>query len=150
VHSVADSLHEVVPNVALLVATTLATGASGITANAAQPEAKIAVNWTTPTPFSLYTNAGYGAIETGAGRATRTWISVAGWWAVNPRVSLFTEGLTIERVTGSGSGTAGNAVDGGMTYLLNDRFQFDARVGRGIGSETSHERFIGAGFARRW
>jgi hypothetical protein len=145
-----DSLHAWLPNAALLAATTLATGASGLSAGGAQPEAKLAINWTTPSPFSLYANLGYGAIYTGAGRATRGWTSLAGWWAVNPRVSLFGEGLTIGRVSGSGSGTSGNDIDGGVTYLVNDRFQLDVRVGTGIGSETSHERFIGAGFARRW
>ena len=75
---------------------------------------------------------------------------MAGWWAVNSQVSLFIEGLSIGPVSGSGAGTAGNAVNGGVTLLLNDRLQLDLRVGRGIGSELSRERFFGAGFARRW
>ena len=148
--AVPDSVHAFLPSAALLVATTLATGADGISAGAAQPEVKLAINWTTPSPFSLYANLGYGAIETDAGRATRAWTSVAGWWSLNPKVSLFVEGLSLGRVSGSGAGTAGNAVNGGATWLLNDRLQLDVRVGRGIGSELSRERFVGAGFARRW
>jgi hypothetical protein len=148
--AIPDSVHSWVPNVALLAATTLPTGATGITAGSAQPEAKVAMNWTTASPFSLYANLGYGTIYNEVGRAGRAWTSVAGWWSVNPHVSLFAEGLAIGRVSGSGSGTAGNNVDGGATYLLTDRLQIDVRVGRGLGSETSRERFIGAGFARRW
>ena len=148
--AVPDSVHTWLPNAALLAATTLATGADGISAGAAQPEVKLAINWTTPSPFSVYANLGYGVIQTDAGRATRAWTSVAGWWSVNPKVSIFVEGLGIGRVSGSGSGTSGNDVDGGITYLVSDRFQLDIRAGRGVGSETSHERFIGAGFARRW
>jgi len=148
--AVPDSVHAWIPNTALLGATTIATGATGISAGAAQPEAKVAVSWTTPSPFSLFADVGYGAIETGTGRATRAWTSVAGWWAVSPRVSVFAEGLTIGRVHGSGPGTSGNDVDGGFTVLITDRFQVDVRAGHGLGSETSHEQFIGAGLARRW
>src|SRR5262249_27718229 len=118
--AVPDSTHSWLPSTALLAATTLPTGAAGIGASAAQPETKLAVSWTTPSPFSLYADLGYGAIETGSGRATRAWTSVAGWWAVNPRVSLFAEGLTIGRVHGSGPGTAGNDVDAGFTFLINE------------------------------
>jgi hypothetical protein len=133
-----------------LAATTLATGATGITAGSAQPEVKLAVNWTTATPFSLYGNLGYGSIYNEVGRAGRAWTSAAGWWALNPHVALFAEGLAVGRVSGSGSGTTGDNVDGGVTYMINDRLQIDLRLGRGLGGETSRERFVGAGFARRW
>jgi Putative MetA-pathway of phenol degradation len=148
--AIPDSVHSWAPNVALLAATTLPTGASGLSAGSAQPEAKIAMNWTTPTPFSLYSNVAYGTIYNEIGRAQRAWTSVASWWSVNPRVALFVEGLAIGRISGSGSETAGRDVDGGITWLVTDRFQLDVRAGRGFGTETSSERFIGAGLARRW
>lgn len=148
--AIPDSVHSWVPNAALLAATTLSTGGNGIRAGHAQPEAKVAVNWTTASPLSLYSNLGYGTIYNEVGRASRMWLSTAAWWSVNPRISAFAEGLTIGRASGSGSGTAGNDVDAGLTYLINDRLQLDARIGRGVGSETSSERFIGVGFARRW
>jgi hypothetical protein len=145
-----DSVHSLLPNVAFLAATTLPTGAAGFSATKAQPEAKLAMNWTTASPFSLYTNIGAASIYNEVGRAGRGWLSAAGWWSVNPKVSAFGEGMTMGRLSGNGSGTAGNWVDGGLTYLLNDRFQLDARVGRGVGSETSSETFFGVGLARRW
>jgi hypothetical protein len=58
IRAVPDSVHSWLPNAALLAATTLATGATGIGAGAAQPAAKLAINWTTPSPLSLYANAG--------------------------------------------------------------------------------------------
>jgi hypothetical protein len=148
--SAPDSVHSWAPNIALLAATTLPTGASGFGASSSQPEVKVAMNWTTASPFSLYTNVGYGDIVNETGRAGKGWVSAASWWAINPRVSLFAEGLAIGRVRGSGSGTAGNNVDGGLTFLINDRFQLDVRVGRGLGRETGSERFVGAGLAKRW
>jgi hypothetical protein len=148
--SAPDSVHSWAPNLALLAAATLPTGASGFGATSAQPEAKVAMNWTTASPFSLYTNMGYGDIVNETGRAGKGWVSAASWWAINPRVSVFAEGLAIGRVRGGGSGTAGNDVDGGFTFLVNDRFQLDVRIGRGLGSETGSERFVGAGLAKRW
>jgi hypothetical protein len=145
-----DSVHGWLPNAALLAATTLATGTIGLSAGAAQPEAKLAINWSTPSPFSLYANIGAATIYTNSGRASRAWTSVAAWWAVNSRVSAFAEGIGFGRLSGSGNGTAGNDVDAGLTLLVTDRFQLDVRAGRGLGSETSNERFIGAGLARRW
>jgi hypothetical protein len=145
-----DSVHSLLPNLSLLAATTLPTGAAGIGAGEAQPEVKLAASWTTASPLSFYSNVAYGSIYNETGRAERTWASLASWWAVNPRVSLFAEGMAIGRVSGSGSGTAGDDVDGGVTYLVGDRLQLDLRVGRGLGGESSTERFIGAGFARRW
>lgn len=148
IRAVADSVHSLLPNAAVLLQTTLATGGAGFTAGAAQPEAKLAADWTTPSPYSLYANVGYGAVQTATGRATHAWTSVANWWAVNPRVSVFAEALVIRRM--SGDATPANDIDGGITYLINDRLQIDLRVGRAVGSETGRERFIGAGFARRW
>jgi hypothetical protein len=145
-----DSVHSLAPNVSFLAATTLPTGADGFTATKAQPEAKLAMNWTTASPFSLYSNVGVGSIYNETGHASRAWLSTAGWWAVNPKISAFAEGMVLRgTLGGGGSGTKGNWVDGGLTYLVNDRFQLDARVGHGLG-ETKTERFFGVGLAKRW
>jgi hypothetical protein len=154
IRDVPDSIHSWLPDAALLAATTLGTGANGITAGAAQQEAKLAINWTTATPFSLYANLVYGFSFQNTGLPRRSWASIAGWWSVNPRVSAFLEGLDT-RMPGSAFGVFQNnvwlgAVDGGLTYLVNDRFQLDLRAGRGVGSWNSSEQFFGAGFARRW
>ena len=108
------------------------------------------VDWLSAGPWSSYSDVSYGSVYTETGRASLASATVASWWALNPRVSVFAEGLAVGRVSGGGSGTAGNNVDGGATYLINDRFQLDVRVGRGLGSETSSERFVGVGLARRW
>jgi len=148
VRSVPDSLHPVLPAAALLVATTLATGASELTAGAAQPEAKVAMNWTTPTPLSVAANVGFAAVQTSSDRSTHAWTSLAAWWAVNPHVSVFAEGLAFTPV--GGNTNASSEADAGLTYLVGGRLQFDVAIGHGVGSTTSHEQFINAGFSRRW
>lgn len=148
VYAAPDSVHSIIPSTGILVATSLPTGASGLTAGAAQPEAKVAANWTTSTPFSLAAELGYTAIETHPGRATQAATSVAGWWTFTPKLSGFVEGLAVRRA--SGDVPAMNEVDAGITYLANSRMQLDASIGHGVGPAVSRERFIAAGISRRW
>jgi hypothetical protein len=146
--AIPDSVHSAVPNLAAFVAVTVPVGADAFSATRAQPEAKLAANWTTPTPFSVYSNAGVGGVYDGSRWGERGWISVALWYSVNPRVSVFGEGILVRSL--GGTALPSNNVDAGITYLINDRFQVDLRAGRGFGSVSGSERFLGAGFARRW
>lgn len=148
VHTKPDSVHSWMPNVAVLAAATLPAGGDAFRAAHAQPEAKLAANWTTPSPFSVYSNVAVGRVYDGREWGERGWISTALWYSINPRVSVFGEGLSVRRLGGSASPS--NDVDAGITYLINDRFQLDLRAGHGFGSGSGSERFIGAGFARRW
>ena len=143
-----DSVHGITPNLALLVASTVPLGARGFGAGVAQPEAKLAASWTTPSPFSIYTNAGVGSVYDGATWKTHGWGSVALWYAVNPRVSLFTEGLSSHPTSDLFAPSA--YVDGGITVLITEQFQADFRIGRGVASNVRGERFFGFGIARRW
>lgn len=143
-----DSIHGLTPNLALLVATTLPTGASKIGAGVAQPEAKLAASWTTSSPFSFYTNAGFGGIFDGTAWSDHGWASLANWYAVSPRVSLFVEGMHVQNV--SGPAPSASYVDGGLTVLFVDQLQVDARIGRGAGGAVASERFAGFGFGVRF
>ena len=143
-----DSVHGLTPNLALLAATTLPTGARGIGAGSAQPEAKIAASWTTGSPLSFFTNAGIGAIRAGTQWGDHGWGSLATWYAATPRLSLFVEAMHLYDI--SGPLAPASYVDGGATLLFGDRFQVDARIGRGAGSVVSGERFFGFGIARRF
>jgi hypothetical protein len=143
-----DSVHSLLPNLSVLAGVTLPTGATAFRNAHSQPEAKLAMNWTTPSPFSVYSNvAGAGAYD-GTRWRERGWASVALWYSVNPRISVFGEGISTRSL--HAGAPPSNDVDAGITYLINDRFQLDARVGHGIGRVSGSERFIGAGFARRW
>ena len=148
VYSKPDSVHSLIPNVAVLAAVTLPAGGDAFRAAHAQPEAKLAANWTTPSPFSVYSNVAAGRVYDGRKWGERGWVSVALWYSVNPRVSVFGEEISVRRLGGSASPS--NDVDAGITYLINDRFQLDFRAGHGFESASGSERFVGAGFASRW
>jgi hypothetical protein len=64
--AIPDSVHSFTPNVAALVAVTLPAGGTELSAKRAQPEAKLAVNWTTPSAFSVYSNVGAGGVYDGS------------------------------------------------------------------------------------
>ena len=148
VHAKPDSVHSLTPNIAVLAALTLPAGGDAFRSAHVQPEAKLAANWTTPSPFSVYSNVAAGRVYDGREWGERGWVSVALWYSVNPKVSVFGEEISVRRLGGSASPS--NDVDAGVTYLINDRFQLDLRAGHGFGSASGTERFIGAGFARRW
>ena len=145
-----DSVHSWAPNVAVLAATTSPTGSNAFSAGVAQAEVKLAANWTTASPFSLYANVAYSGTYSDFTRQGKGWTSAAGWWALNPRVSLFGEAYVFTLAGDQNGSFGGGDVDAGVTYLVNDRLQLDARVGHGVIGLASDERFIGVGFARRW
>jgi hypothetical protein len=146
--AIPDSVHSLTPNVAVLVAVTLPAGGTGLSARRAQPEAKLAANSTTPSPFSVYTNAGAGGVYDGSRWGEHGWVSVALWYAVNPSISLMAEGISVRSL--GGIALPSNAADAGITYLINDRLQIDLRAGHGFGGTSGSEHFVGAGFPRRW
>lgn len=143
-----DSVYSALPNIAVLAAVTLPVGSSVFRGARAQPEAKVAVNWTTPSPLSVYSNLGTSAAYNGTAWSQRGWLSVALWYAINAKVSLFGEEISTRSLRAGV--VPSNFTDAGITYLINDRFQLDLRAGDGLGSTSGREHFIGAGFARRW
>ncbi|MEO5800550.1 MAG: transporter [Gemmatimonadales bacterium] len=147
-HTAPDSVHGATPRLALLLASTIPTGADNRSAGVALPEAKLAAAWTTSGPFSLFSNLGAGATYDGSSWGSHGWGSLALWFAVNSKVSLFGEGITTARI--GGSATSSSYLDGGVTFLLGPRLQLDFRAGHGVGTNASHEHFFGAGLAMRW
>ena len=143
-----DSIHTLAPNLALLAAVTLPLGAPAFRGLRAQPEAKLAASWTTPSPWSIYSNIGAGAAYDGSRWGERGWLTLALWYSANPRVSLFGEGLSVRSLYAGA--LPSNVLDAGATYLINDRSQLDVRAGHGVGSTSGSERYIGAGFTQRW
>lgn len=147
-HTAPDSVHRLLPRLALLAATTLPTGSANRTAHRPQPEAKLAASWTTSGPLSLYSNLGFGAGYDGADWSSRAFGSLALWLAAGAKLSFFGEALLARRV--SGPAVSANYLDAGLAYLLGSHVQADLRVGHGLGGAVAHERFFGAGIAWRW
>jgi hypothetical protein len=70
------------------------------------------------------------------------------WYEASSRVSFFVEGIHVYNISGVAAPTTD--VDGGLTVGLGDRFQIDARIGRGLGGLSASERFFGFGLGTRF
>ena len=65
---------------------------------------------------------------------------------LTPKLGAFLDGYVIVPRRGA----ANSALDGGLTYLLNDNLQLDAEYGHGLGGGASPRDFYGGGFAVRF
>ncbi len=145
---VPDSAHGLIPSLALLVSSSVPTGAAGLTAGVAQPEAHFAANWTTSGPFSFAANAGVAKAFDGAAWSNQGSAVASTSFDINEHLSLFAEGMRM--LTLSGPSESATYVDGGVTFLLGEQIQLDAHIGHGISRGVSGERSFGFGVARRF
>jgi hypothetical protein len=131
-----------VPDLSLLVATSLPTGSRLFRAAGPEPEAKLAAQWSLSD-----------RLDAGANLTTRRTRDEGGsFWE---RGLTSTLGLTLSQRAGSFVEWYGirdqretrQVVDGGVTFRLSSDFQVDARVGKARREEGG---FVGVGVARRW
>lgn len=122
----------------------VATGDGGV--DAWQPEAALAAAWTLPAPLSLSSNLGIGVPEVDGERRIESWLSAALGIEIAPRVGAFVEAYGfVDGEDGAGPAFA----DAGLTVLVHDDFQLDARAGAGFG-RANGDRYVGVGASRRW
>lgn len=130
---------------ALLLGTSVPTGADELGADGWQPEATIALAHDFARA-SLGANLGWGWEEAGGERLHTALASVALGVPLGARGGAFVEvyGLAAE-----GAGGEEAYADAGLTRLLSPDFQLDARVGAGLNGAAA-DWFVGVGAARRW
>jgi hypothetical protein len=140
----ASDAGQLVPDVSLLVASTLPTGAASIGARHAEPGAKLAAEWEFNDRAGLASNLTLRHDrEDGAGYWERGLTASFGF-DFSKRASSYLEWYGTQDTRSTG---ATHVIDGGVTYKLTGDFQLDARVGR---ASRELGTFAGAGLARRW
>lgn len=136
------------PDAALIVATTLPTGARELGGGAGlQPEAVLALAWEPAPGLGLGANLGYAHPRDAGERFHQGFGSVALGWSAGERLGLFAEVYGFSEEEDGGEATS--YANGGATWLLGPDLQLDARLGTGV-SGTDTDWFVGVGFARRW
>ena len=143
-----ETMHSVVPSIALYTASSLPTAATGGGTRVVRPETKVSMRWATHSPFSLEASAAYAKVSDGATATSRGTVSVVTAYQVGPRVSLYVEGLAYGRP--GGGAIPAQYADAGVAVRLTDRLQLDVRGGRGLGGGAVGEHVVGIGLARRW
>ena len=135
-----------VPNVSIIVFSTLPTGHRGIGSRAMQPTAKLAFSWDLSERLSLQSNVNYSyAIENGT--RFSQWASSASFGTeATPRLETFVEWFGT-----SPASLGGKRVDylnTGAAMKFGRSIRLDARIG--TNARTIRNYFAGVGVARRW
>ena len=137
---------ETAPSVALLLGTSLPTGAPGVGSDRALPSAALLVGWSLSPRTGLTANAIWGQAEVAGGTAD-VWAGVLGLgFSHTDKVGSFAEVY-------SSRGPSGDWDDpwvvGGLKFLMLRTVQFD--VHGGVRSATPGEGyFLGLGLSRRF
>jgi len=133
--------------VGLLFGSTLAVGDDDIGAPDEQPFIKLLLSGEFTPDLSWGANAGYTRASESGGRFDQLSGSFSLGVGISERLGAFAEiyGFS-EESEGGDTSTYG---DTGLTYLLSDNLQVDARIGSGI-SGNDVDFFFGGGVVKRW
>ncbi len=138
------------PAAALLIGTSLPTGARAFREDNLQPEAVLALSVDLSERFALSSNVGYVRASDGGERFNQVFGTLSLGAGLSKRVGAYLEVYGFTRVEAATRQSARFA-NGGVTFLVNKNFQLDARVGVGLGNNISGpDYFFGFGFARRF
>ncbi|HET9004925.1 MAG TPA: transporter [Gemmatimonadaceae bacterium] len=139
-----DSASRVVPNISVIGATSVPTGARDFRADGAQPEAVLAADWSLAERLSFGSNL---TMRRGHSDGARYWergASTTFGFALGERTGMYAEWFAVRDTRDP---AAVHVLNSGVTYKLSSDFQLDARIGRG---NRDSGTFGGIGFARRW
>ena len=137
------------PQIALLISSTLPTGADGLTSDRADPSFRFLFANDLSSRLSLGTNAGiaWGTESDDTGKLNTEsrfeWTASLGL-SVTDQLGLFAE---LYGEVGLGADGSDTLFDGGVTYLVRPNVQFD--VSAGVNLAESSEWFVGAGISFR-
>ena len=133
------------PTVALIVGTSLPTGADSYRSRRALPEAKFLTQWALTERVAFASNLNWARGEVG-GAAYDEWSGSGTFaFALTERIGSYAEYYVFGERTAAWQRR--DYVNGGLTFLVNDRFQLDARVGARVDAPRDGV-FFGLGFAR--
>lgn len=139
------------PQAAIIGMLTLPTGSDGFGSERADPSFRLAFANALSETLSLGYNLGMSWETVVDGMGGEDTVSFLDWTVVlgigaTDRVGFFVEGFGQSAL--SADGGPATSVDGGTTYLLNDRTQLDLSVGFGL-SDAAPDWFVGAGISFR-
>lgn len=135
-----------IPQMALIAAATLPSGGNAYRENTLQPGAKLCLGWALSEKWSFSSNLNYDhASEEGATFDKFTQSTSFGW-AFKENWGAYFEAFRVQ--PNSTEGLETSYINGGVTYLVSDDIQLDARAGKGLNGISS-EHFIGIGISNR-
>ncbi len=136
------------PTVGVIVATTLPTGDDVLGEDEPQPEFILAMAWDLSERFSLGSNLNYAYASEDDDRFHQFSGSLALGYKLTEKWGAYIEYFGF--VPASDDGPNASFFDGGLTYLVTNDLQLDARVGVGVFNADSPDYFTGVGVSWRW
>lgn len=141
----ADQLAPGQPAASLILLTSIPEGDDELTADEWVPEAKLALGWSLSPRLSLSSNLNYAYAVDDAGDAERfhqLGASLSGAFSVTGRIGTFLEWYGFSEEAEDGPST--HYLNGGVTFLIHNDLQIDARVGTGL-NDADPDWFVGIG-----
>ena len=139
------SQHGVLPGISAEASVAVPTGEADVSGNHDRllPAGAMILGWQGEGPWSAGFEAFASATADDAGSGTA---SLSVQYQMSQRWQLYVEGFIVRPLDGGG-GTE-RYTDSGVHFFLSNDLQFDARIGAGLGSPSTHW-IIGSGFALR-
>lgn len=134
------------PQVAILLATTLPSGSKEFRNDDAQPSLTVALAWELGERTSLGSNVGYARVGESGDRFGEISASLSLGRTITDRLGGYVEAYAMNRQEGRGEDQVLNA---GITWALSEDSQLDFRAGTGLDSDGA-DFFVGAGAAWRF
>ncbi len=136
------------PAASLIFQTSIPEGDDGLTADEWVPQSKLLLGWSLTPRLSLSSNLNYAyEVDDDAERFHQLGASLSASLSVTDRIGTFLEWYGFSEETEDGPST--HYVNGGVTYLINNDLQVDARVGTGL-NEADPDWFVGIGAGVRF
>lgn len=136
------------PTIALLVGSTLPTGATPFRSQKLQPEVKTAFAWDFTDRVAFSSNVNYAWVRETFDSYGEVGASGSLGLGLTDRVGAYVEYFGFfpraELVERS------HFANGGLTFGLSDNLQLDARAGRQVARKDGTGYFVGVGISRRW
>jgi hypothetical protein len=135
------------PAVALVLGTSLPEGDEELTADEWVPEAVLAFDWVLGDRFSLGSNLGYTYETEDGDRFHQVSVSLTSGLSITERLGAYLEWYGFSEETLDGPTT--HYVNGGMSFLVTNDLQLDARIGTGL-NDAHPDWYAGVGASVRW
>ncbi len=135
------------PDIALIGALTLPTGGRAYRENNLQPQGKLCLGWELSPNVAFSSNLNYAWASEEGERFGQVSASGSLGFGLNERVGAYLE--YFGTYPGGKDGSDANYLNGGLTYLVNNDYQLDARAGQGLNG-IRDDYFIGFGASRRF
>ena len=136
-----------IPHFGVIGAITVPSGSAGVSSGDVDPEIVLLWAYDITDSFAIAGNVGLAVPTDDGDRFFQTSASLAAAVVLSEKVGAYVEYFGF--YPNAEHSDAAHTINGGLTYLINNNFQIDWRIGAGL-NEEADDFFTGVGFAFRF